>query len=108
MVACGGDDPHLRLGQSSTSLRRGYLHPQQHRPITHREAARFQSFPDDFQFTGTKIEIAKQIGNAVPPLLAKAVAATVYEIVVAIKGKKKVGRQVHTGGKKPTYVESTL
>jgi len=55
-----------------------YLHPQQHRPITHREAARFQTFPDDFSFAGTKIEIAKQIGNAVPPLLAARVADVVY------------------------------
>jgi DNA (cytosine-5)-methyltransferase 1 len=47
-----------------------YLHPEQHRPITHREAARLQSFPDDFIFAGSKIEIAKQIGNAVPPILA--------------------------------------
>lgn len=51
-----------------------YLHPKRHRPITHREAARLQSFPDSFKFTGTKIEIAKQIGNAVPPLLGKKVA----------------------------------
>lgn len=55
-----------------------YLHPEQHRPITHREAARFQSFPDEFRFTGSKIEIAKQIGNAVPPLLAKVIADRVY------------------------------
>ena len=54
-----------------------YLHPEQHRPITHREAARFQSFPDNFKFTGSKIEIAKQIGNAVPPLLAARVADVV-------------------------------
>ncbi len=54
-----------------------YLHPVQHRPITHREAARFQSFPDDFRFSGTKIEIARQIGNAVPPLLAARVADVV-------------------------------
>jgi DNA (cytosine-5)-methyltransferase 1 len=54
-----------------------YLHPKQHRPITHREAARLQSFPDDFVFSGNKIEIAKQIGNAVPPLLAARVADTV-------------------------------
>ncbi|MBN1186112.1 MAG: DNA cytosine methyltransferase [Bacteroidales bacterium] len=54
-----------------------YLHPEQHRPITHREAARFQSFPDDFYFTGSKIEIARQIGNAVPPLLAARVADVV-------------------------------
>jgi DNA (cytosine-5)-methyltransferase 1 len=54
-----------------------YLHPEQHRPITHREAARFQSFPDSFRFSGSKTEIAKQIGNAVPPLLASRVADVV-------------------------------
>lgn len=57
-----------------------YLHPKQHRPITHREAARLQSFPDDFVFVGSKIEIAKQIGNAVPPLLAAAVSRSVFEL----------------------------
>lgn len=51
-----------------------YLHPEQHRPITHREAARLMGFPDDFRFSGSKIEIARQIGNAVPPPLAGAVA----------------------------------
>lgn len=56
-----------------------YLHPRQHRPITHREAARLQSFPDTFIFLGTKIEVAKQIGNAVPPLLAKHLATAVLE-----------------------------
>ena len=50
-----------------------YLHPKQHRPITHREAARLQTFPDDFLFEGTKIKIARQIGNAVPPILARAI-----------------------------------
>lgn len=54
-----------------------YLHPEQHRPITHREAARFQSFPDDFIFIGSKIEIARQIGNAVPPVLAARIADVV-------------------------------
>ncbi|MBU4495529.1 MAG: DNA cytosine methyltransferase [Acidobacteria bacterium] len=58
-----------------------YLHPKQHRPITHREAARLQSFPDDFIFKGSKIEIAKQIGNAVPPLLAARVADVVYMLL---------------------------
>ena len=60
-----------------------YLHPEQHRPITHREAARFQSFPDDFVFKGTKIEIAKQIGNAVPPLLAAKIADAVYQMITS-------------------------
>ena len=58
-----------------------YLHPSEHRPITHREAARFQSFPDSFRFLGTKIEIAKQIGNAVPPLLAARVADCVQSLL---------------------------
>ena len=59
-----------------------YLHPVQHRPITHREAARLQSFPDDFIFMGSKIEIARQIGNAVPPLLAARVADLVYLLLM--------------------------
>jgi len=54
-----------------------YLHPDQHRPITHREAARLQSFPDQFKFIGSKTEIARQIGNAVPPALAARVADSV-------------------------------
>jgi DNA (cytosine-5)-methyltransferase 1 len=58
-----------------------YLHPEQHRPITHREAARLQSFPDSFIFTGSKIEIAKQIGNAVPPLMAARIADIVYVLL---------------------------
>lgn len=58
-----------------------YLHPVEHRPITHREAARFQTFPDSFRFVGSKIEIAKQIGNAVPPLLAARVADCVYALL---------------------------
>jgi DNA (cytosine-5)-methyltransferase 1 len=58
-----------------------YLHPEQHRPLTHREAARLQSFPDEFVFTGSKIAIARQIGNAVPPLLAARVADVVYMLL---------------------------
>ena len=51
-----------------------YLHPDEHRPITHWEAARLQSFPDDFKWMGSKISIAIQIGNSVPPKLAEAIA----------------------------------
>lgn len=58
-----------------------YLHPEQDRPITHREAARLMGFPDDFEFLGTKVEIARQIGNAVPPPLAAAVSAVVRQIL---------------------------
>ncbi|WP_404309708.1 DNA cytosine methyltransferase [Neorhodopirellula lusitana] len=51
-----------------------YLHPKEDRPITHWEAARLQTFPDEFKWHGTKIRIAIQIGNAVPPVFAKALA----------------------------------
>lgn len=48
-------------------------HPYLNRSITPREAARIQSFPDSFIFYGKKTSICKQVGNAVPPLLAKAI-----------------------------------
>jgi DNA-cytosine methyltransferase len=54
-------------------------HPILHRAITPREAARIQGFDDDFQFFGPKTSICRQIGNAVPPLMAKAIADTIYE-----------------------------
>ena len=48
-------------------------HPYLNRAITPREAARIQSFNDDFYFYGPKVAVCKQIGNAVPPLMAKAI-----------------------------------
>ena len=64
-----------------------YLHPAEHRPITHREAARLMGFPDDFVFKGTKTEIARQIGNAVPPDLAGAVAAVVKDALDTLSSR---------------------
>ncbi len=54
-----------------------FTHPFLNRAITVREAARIQSFPDDFHFIGTKGSQMKQVGNAVPPLLATAVAEVI-------------------------------
>lgn len=59
-----------------------YLHPDQDRPITHREAARLMGFPDAFIFKGSKTEVARQIGNAVPPPLAAAIAGSVLAALV--------------------------
>lgn len=53
-------------------------HPYLNRSITPREAARIQSFDDNFIFYGNKVDIRTQIGNAVPPLLAKAIADQIY------------------------------
>lgn len=58
-----------------------FTHPFLNRAITVREAARIQSFPDDFHFIGTKGSQMKQVGNAVPPLLALAIAEVImYDI----------------------------
>ena len=51
-----------------------HIHPWEPRGISVREAARLQSFPDDFHFTGSLSDAYSQIGNAVPPLLAFHVA----------------------------------
>jgi DNA (cytosine-5)-methyltransferase 1 len=51
-----------------------YIHPEEHRTLTVREAARIQTFADRFRFSGFRSDAFRQIGNAVPPLLGKAVA----------------------------------
>lgn len=56
-------------------------HPFLHRAITPREAARLQSFDDSFVFYGSKFYIRQQIGNAVPPLLAYAIANQIYSVL---------------------------
>lgn len=62
-------------------LRHIHPDPKQGRTITVREAARLQTFPDDYEFiTGTAIDY-KMIGNAVPPLFAKLLAESVYELL---------------------------
>jgi len=56
------------------------IHPKLDRALTPREGARLQSFDDDFVFAGNRSQITKQIGNAVPPLLGKAIAEALLPI----------------------------
>ena len=72
----------LKLDEVSITIDTGhnvYFHPLFNRVPTIRESARIQSFPDDFIFTGKKGQMFKQVGNAVPPLLAEAIANSMID-----------------------------
>jgi DNA (cytosine-5)-methyltransferase 1 len=58
-----------------------YIHPEQDRAISVREAARLQAFPDWFEFAGSKTDQYVQVGNAVPPLLGKAIGDHLKKIM---------------------------
>ena len=66
-----------------------FIHPdpEQGRSITVREAARLQSFPDDFVFEGSRTDQYKQIGNAVPPMLAEAIAKGMRKMLDKVEGE---------------------
>lgn len=70
-----------------------WIHPTLDRAISVREAARLQTFPDSFEFCGTKDKQYQQVGNAVPPIMAKSIAKKLASILTA-----NIGAGVHSGG----------
>lgn len=71
---------------------REFIHPQAERPLTRRECARVQSFPDSYLFHGSAASIAQQIGNAVPPIAAAAFAEHLRELDGAFGSGLRCGR----------------
>lgn len=65
------DEPSLTITSAAT---REFVHPKEDRLLTLRECARLQTFPDSFEFAGSAASRIQQIGNAIPPMLARAVA----------------------------------
>lgn len=74
------DDVAPTITARFDSFTRGQFgHPEQPRSITLQEGALLQTFPIDFSFTGSKVAIARQIGNAVPPRLAEFIGASIID-----------------------------
>jgi DNA (cytosine-5)-methyltransferase 1 len=83
------DRPAPTLTSGCTNVTRGrFAHPEQDRAITLREALRLQTFPDDTVLKGNGDEMARQIGNAVPPALAKAIGAMIVAQEQQLEGVK--------------------
>lgn len=86
-----GMSPTITVGFDSFTRGR-YGHPEQNRAITPREAARMQGFPDSYHFLGNKMDVRTQIGNAVPPPLARAAGLA---IIQALSQESTVGFGTH-------------
>lgn len=87
----------LKLEEPAKAITGGacaeFLHPTEHRPLTIRECARLQTFPDEFTFSGNTSEQMQLIGNAVPPLLAQKIGESLI-------------KELQTA--KPTYAQGAL
>ena len=88
-----GQCPTITGGFDSFTRGR-YGHPHQDRPLTPREAARLQGFPDDFTFCGTRADVRSQIGNVVPPLLACAVGREIKRVLRLADGSDEAAGPV--------------
>ena len=75
------NEPSLTLTCAPAQKQTERCHPSEHRPLTTREYARIQTFPDDWQFEGSATQVYKQIGNAVPVNLALAVGKSLVRML---------------------------
>lgn len=83
---------------------REFIHPREHRPLTIRECARIQTFPDRYQWAGNSASVIQQIGNAVPPAAATVLAKHIQEL----DGKFGSGLQHSRINRSPTLLGFVL
>ena len=91
-----GQCPTITGGFDSFTRGR-YGHPLHDRPLTPREAARLQGFPDHFAFRGTRADVRSQIGNVVPPPLARAIGLEILKLLRVVDGCDRPRREVRAG-----------
>lgn len=96
------DRPAGTITARFDSFTRGkFAHPSEHRNITLREGARLQSFPDSFVFAGNQEDVAAQIGNAIPPKMAEALAKAA---AAALKSRNDLRFDMGDRGRRPALL----
>ena len=86
----GLDEPSLTVLTNPGMKQTDRCHPIEVRPFSYRENARFQTFPDEWEFCGKLNEKYKQVGNAVPVLLAKEIGVKIIESLNKIERSKRM------------------
>jgi DNA (cytosine-5)-methyltransferase 1 len=89
-----GDLNALTITSAAT---REFIHPRDDRPLTLREAARLQSFPDEFNFVGGRMSVGRQIGNAFPPMAARVLAEHLAYLDGSFGGSRGPRQSGNTG-----------
>jgi DNA (cytosine-5)-methyltransferase 1 len=104
-----GDEPSKAITSAAS---REFIHPVEDRPLTLRECARLQTFPDEFVFLGTRGERNTLIGNAVPPLFAQCIGESIRPWAFEHPERNEPGRGKlwsfevsHSGGRSPALRE---
>ncbi len=100
-------EPSLTITSGSYSE---FIHPIENRPLTLRECARIQSFPDYFEFQGAWSSIATQIGNAIPPIFMEVLARHIQSLATWRRSENSRGRWLginatKSDGKSPILIK---
>lgn len=86
------------------SSARNYIHPKKNRPLTVRECARIQGFPDNFYFKGSLNDLYRMVGNAVPPPLAHLLGLHLRDVLIGM-GLQNIGKEKRLEGFEPHVIK---